>query len=245
MSPRITIAVTLRILRQLHHDRRTIAMLLFVPTILLALLYWVFEGNEKVFDSIGGPMLGIFPFVTMFLVTSIATLRERTNGTLERLMAMPTHKLDILFGYAIAFSLIAVLQVGIASFVASYWLDLDITGSLSWLFVVALVDAWLGIALGLFVSAFARTEFQAVQFMPVVVLPQFLLCGLLAPRDQMNEVLYRISDFLPLSYAIDAVKHITVSSDIDETFIRNILIVVGFSIVVLILGAMTLRRRTD
>jgi len=154
-----------------------------VPSLLMVLLRYVFD-SKTVFSGIAPALLGFFPFLLMFLVTSITTLRERTSGTLERLMTTPMAKLDLLVGYALAFSLVAVVQVVVAIAV-SLWLGLDLAGSVGWLLLVAALDALLGVALGLLASAFARTEFQAVQFMPVVVLPQLLLCGLFQPRDQM------------------------------------------------------------
>lgn len=242
MSPSNTFATALRLGRQLSHDPRTIVMLLLLPTLLIALLRYAFDGSEGTFDAVGGAMLAIFPFVTMFLVTSITTLRERTGGTLERLLAMPMNKLDLLLGYAATFSLIAIVQVAIATFVSVQWLGLDIAGQLEWLFAVAALDALLGVALGLFVSAFAASEFQAVQFMPLFVMPQVLLSGLFVPREDMHQVLYEFSKVLPLSYAVDAINQVVLFDDINGEFYRNVTIIVVVTIVVLVLGALTLRR---
>jgi ABC-2 type transport system permease protein len=178
------------------------------------------------------------------MITSITTLRERTSGTLERLMTTPLGKLDLLFGYAAAFGLIAVVQVSIATVVSVAWLGLDIVGSLWTLLLIAVLDALLGVALGLFVSAFARTEFQAVQFMPVFVLPQALLCGLFVPRDAMADVLSWLSDVMPLSYAVDALTQVTSSSEFTGTLLRNLIVIAGCALLALVLGAATLRRRT-
>src|SRR5664279_502586 len=172
-----TLATARRILRQLGHDRRTLVLIFIVPCILLALLRWLFENNLQTFDRIAPALLGVFPFVIMFLVTSITTLRERTGGTMERLMTSPIAKLDLILGYMIAFGVLAVIQALLASFVVIYPLGLDIAGPHWFLIIMALADALLGTALGLFVSAFAKTEFQAVQFMPALIFPQFLLCG--------------------------------------------------------------------
>jgi ABC-2 type transport system permease protein len=219
-------------------------MLLFVPSLLLSLLAWVFDGDPHVFDRIGAPLLAVFPFVTMFLVTSVVTLRERTSGTLERLLAMPMAKLDLLVGYAIAFSIVALVQVGLAAGLALGPLGLDVPGSVALVVVVAMLDAVLGVALGLFVSAFASTEFQAVQFMPAIVLPQFLLCGLLAPRDEMATPLSWLSNALPLSYAVDAMNRLSTTADVTRAVIADLVIVAGCSLVALLVGAATLRRRT-
>jgi ABC-2 type transport system permease protein len=179
----------------------------------------------------------------MFLVTSVTTLRERSSGTLERLLAMPMGKLDLLGGYALAFGLVAAVQSALAVGLSVLALDLDVAGPVWLLTVVAVADAVLGTALGLFVSAFARTEFQAVQFMPVVVIPQILLCGLFVPRAALPDLLGAVSDVLPLSYAVDAMQQLTRTADTAEVW-GNLAVVAGFAVAVLGLGAATLRRRT-
>jgi ABC-2 type transport system permease protein len=243
MSLSITFATARRILSQLRHDPRTIMMLVALPTLLMLLLRYVLN-SERMFHHVAPAMLGVFPFVIMFLVTSISTLRERTMATLERLMTMPTGKLDVLLGYAVAFGLIAIVQVLVAVGVCLTWLGLSITGPLWALLLITVLDAILGMALGLFVSAFARTEFQAIQFMPVFVIPQVLLCGLFVPRGSMATVLSWVSDVMPLSYAVDALNHVTTSSDIDGTTVRNLTVIGCCALLGLALGAATLRRRT-
>ncbi|MFE5245251.1 MULTISPECIES: ABC transporter permease [unclassified Streptomyces] len=244
LSPARTLATAARVLRQLRHDPRTIALLLILPLLLITLLRYVFDAGPGTFDSIGASLLGIFPLITMFLVTSIATLRERTSGTLERLLAMPLGKGDLIAGYALAFGAIAVAQSLLATAVSVWALGLDVVGSPWLLLLVALLDAILGTALGLFVSAFATSEFQAVQFMPAVIFPQLLLCGLFTPRDQMHPVLETVSDVLPMSYAVDGMNQVLTHTDITADFYRDIVIVAGCALLVLCLGAATLRRRT-
>ncbi|MER7947799.1 ABC transporter permease [Streptomyces sp. NPDC096079] len=244
MNANRTLATAARVLRQLRHDPRSIALMLLVPCLMLLLLRYVFDGSPGTFDSIGASLLGIFPLITMFLVTSIATLRERTSGTLERLLAMPLGKADLITGYALAFGLVAVLQSVLATGLAVWFLGLDVIGSPWLLLLVALLDALLGTALGLFVSAFAASEFQAVQFMPAVIFPQLLLCGLFTPRDRMAPALETISDALPMSYAVDGMNQVLHHPDITGDFVRDALVVAGCAVLVLGLGAATLRRRT-
>jgi len=244
MSPRLTLATAARVLRQIRHDPRTIAMMLVVPCVLLGLFAWIYH-NTPVFDAIGGPVLGIFPFIIMFLITSVTMLRERQTGTLERLLTLPLGKGDLIAGYAVAFGVLATAQALIASAFSVYVLDLDIAGHVWLLVVVAVVDALVGSALGLFVSAFARSEFQAVQFMPAFVLPQFLLCGLLVPRDNLPSVLESISDVLPLSYAVDAMRKVSESTESTGDVLQDILIVLAFVAGAIALGSATLRRRTE
>ena len=242
MNPRLTLATAGRVLRQVRHDPRTVALLLVVPCVLLGLLAWIYD-DTPVFDVLGAPLLGVFPFVVMFLVTSVATLRERQSGTMERLLAMPLGKADLIGGYGIAFGLLAAVQATIATAFAVYVLGLDVAGPAWLLVVVAVVDALLGTALGLLVSAFARSEFQAVQFMPAFVLPQFLLCGLLVPRDRLPAALEAVSDVVPLSYAVDAMR--AVASTPEPAVGGEVLVVTAFVAAALALGAATLRRRTD
>jgi ABC-2 type transport system permease protein len=242
VSARITLATATRVLEQIRHDRRTIALLLVVPSALLFLLSEMLGSAQ--FDRLGAPMLGIFPFITMFLVTSIAMLRERTTGTLERLMTMPLAKLDLLGGYGIAFALLAAVQALVTSGFVLLMLGLDTPGSPALIVFLAVLDAVLGSALGLLASAFASSEFQAVQFMPAFVLPQILLCGLLVPRDQMAGWLDAIASVLPLTFAFEALEAVAVDGDGLGGVSGEIAVLVAFSAVAIGLGALTLRRRT-
>ena len=243
MSPRLTLATAGRVLQQIRSDHRTVALLIVVPCVLIGLLAWMFNGTA-VFDRIGAPLLGVFPFVIMFLITSVTTLRERSSGTLERLLSTPLGKGDFLAGYALAFGAIAIVQALVATGFSIWVGGLDVAGPRWLLVLVAVVDAVLGTATGLFVSAFARTEFQAVQFMPAFVLPQFLLCGLLLPRDSLPRVLELVSNVLPLSYAVDAMRTLTTQVDATADVGRDVAIVTAFALAAIALGSLTLRRRT-
>jgi len=247
MTPRITMVVAWRVLTQLRHDPRTIGLLLAVPCVVLALLRWMFDSRRFEFDSLGPALVALIPFIVMFLVTSVTTLRERSSGTLERLLAMPTGKLDFLLGYGLAFGLAAAVQSVILVALCVWGLGLTIGGPIWMLVVVAVANSVLGTASGLFVSAFARTEFQAVQFMPLVVVPQILLCGLFIARNDLPDVLHAVSNVLPLSYAVDAMQGIaagTPDGGIPSDVGWDLLVVVLFALVLLGLGAATLRRRT-
>jgi len=243
VSLRVTGAIATRVLTQLRRDPRTVALLLGVPSMLIVLLHELFAGRELVFQRVGGPLLGLFPFVSMFVVTSITMLRERTSGTLERLMTLPLAKLDLLAGYGIAFALLAAVQASLVSAIAFAWLDLHTDGPVVAVVALAIGNATLGMALGLFASAFASTEFQAVQFMPAVVLPQMLLCGLFVARSDMAGWLRGVSDALPLTYAYDALVHAT-QDVFDGRFAADLCVTIGATLLALLLGALTLRRRT-
>jgi ABC-2 type transport system permease protein len=244
MSPRRTLATTRRVFRQLGHDHRTLGLVFVVPVLLLGLLAWIYSDKPMVFDSIGPALLVLFPFIMMFLITSITTLRERSSGTLERLLTMPVGKLDILLGYALAFGVLAVIQATLASLVAVHIYGLDVAGPQWFLILVALADALLGATLGLAASAFARTEFQAVQFMPAFVLPQALLCGLLVPLDKLPAVLEFIARALPLTYAIEAMNHVAREATLAAGAYWDVAVVLGFATAAVLLGAATLRRKS-
>ena len=243
MNGTLTVATAGRVLRQLSHDPRSIALMLVAPSLLVGLFAWLFSDLDGVFDQFGGPILALFPFIVMFLITSITTLRERRSGTLERLMTTPIAKTDFILGYGLAFGLMATLQAIVTVTFAVWVCGLDVEGPLWQLGLVAVVDAILGSALGLFASAFARTEFQAVQFMPLIVFPQIILGGLFMPREDMPEALYQISKVLPLSYAIDTINAVTAGDEGWEIF-GPLLVVVAFAAGALVLASLTLRRRT-
>lgn len=243
MNPALTAATAGRVLRQVRTDHRTIALIVVIPCVLIGLLAWMFSGTP-IFDSIGAAILGLFPMTVLFVVTSVATLRERQSGTLERLLTTPIGKADFMLGYAVAFAVLGTVQAVVATAFAVWVCGLDVAGPLWLLVVVAVVDALLGTALGLLASAFARTEFQAVQFMPAFIFPQFLLCGLFIARDQMPDALYWISNLLPLSYAVDAMKTITTDPDPLASVGGDVAVVAGFIVAALALASLTLSRRS-
>ena len=244
MSPHRTGATAARVLSQLRRDRRTLALLIVVPCVLMILVDQLFAGREQVFQSVGVPMLGLFPLISMFLVTSITMLRERTSGTLERLLTTPLTKLELLVGYGFAFGSVAIVQAVVVSIVGFGLLGLDAVHSDLLIVLLAVANAILGMAFGLFVSAFAQTEFQAVQFMPAFVLPQILLCGLFVDQAQMAGWLRVVSYALPLTYAFDALDRAAHSPTLGARFWLDVVVVVGTTLLALGLGAATLRRRT-
>lgn len=234
------LAMTKRVLLQLWHDPRTLVLLFISPALLMTILKYVYWSNPELFQKVAGSMLGIFPMLVMFLITSVATLRERTSGTLERLMISPLDKAEFIGGYAIAFGLASMAQATAVSSYAIWVLGLKIAGSQITFIYVAILDALIGLAIGLAVSTFAKTEFQAIQFMPAVLLPQLFLSGLLVPRAGMPRVLNDISNYLPLSYAIDATKKVISNQG---SIINDSLLIYLFLAVILAAGSLTLKRQ--
>jgi ABC-2 type transport system permease protein len=244
MSLRASVATALRVLRQLRRDPRTLLLIFGVPCLLETLLKEILAGRTSEFQHVGAPLLGLFPFVSMFVVTSITMLRERTSGTLERLMTLPLHKLDLLAGYGAAFAVVAAVQTAVVSSLAFGLLGLQVSGPRPLVVLLAVANATMGMSLGLFVSAFAATEFQAVQFMPAVFLPQLLLCGLFVGREQMAAWLRIVSDALPLTYAYNALSLVAAGGPYAARFAADVTVTAGTVLLALGLGAATLRRRT-
>lgn len=242
MSPHLTLATATRVLHQLRHDHRTIGLVIALPCVVLGLIAWIFDGTP-VLDTLGPVYVGMFPVVVMFLVTSVASLRERTSGTLERLMSLPLGKGDFVTGYALAFGLLAVVQALVLVAFTVGVCGMDVAGELWLLIVCAVLSALLGSALGLGASALARTEFQAVQLMPATLFPQLVLCGLVLPRAQLPEVLEAISRVLPLTYVVDALAGVAAGTPASELG-SEILLVAGFIVLAVVGGSLTLRRRT-
>ncbi len=230
-----------RILSQLRHDPRTIALMILAPCLLMTILKYVYQSQPQVFQHVAGALLGIFPMLVMFLITSVGTLRERSSGTLERVLILPITKLELILGYAMAFGIAALIQAVVVSSVALGPLGLKIAGSQIMMIIVAIIDALLGMSIGIFVSSFAKTEFQAVQFLPAILFPQLLLSGLLAPRESMPSILRVISDYLPLTYAVDATQKVISGQG---SVARDFLLLAVFLLALLGAGALTLKRQT-
>jgi ABC-2 type transport system permease protein len=243
-------ATTARILRQLAADHRSMAMILLVPSMVITLMYFMFgtaphlSGGPTPFNGACLILLGLFPLLLMFLITSITMQRERASGTLERILTTPLRRLDLLAAYGSAFSIAAAAQAILACVVSFWFLGLHTAGSPFWLFLIAILNAILGVGLGLLCSAFARTEFQAVQFMPVVLVPQLLLAGVIVPRAALPTWLEWISNVMPASYALEALQQVAAHPELTYTAVRDIIVVLGFAIAALGLAAATLRRRT-
>ncbi|BAW92913.1 ABC transporter component [Actinomyces sp. Chiba101] len=247
MKMRTYAATVRRVLSQLLNDRRTIALILAVPALLVTLLYFIYRdypGGDALFDRVAVQMIAILPMSVMFLVTSITMLKERVSGTLERLWTTPMRRADLLMGYATAFTVIAVGQALVLSAVCAWALGVTIAGNWIWIILTALLDAFVGVAMGLLVSALSRTEFQAVQFMPLLIGVQVFLCGMLVPRGQLPSALEPVSQAMPMSWAVNAVGEVQAGAAVTQGLVMDAVVLAVIGLVLLTAAPLTMPRRT-
>ena len=244
------LATVIRIFAQLKGDPRAIALILLIPPLLLTLLYYVFHdlptppGQPHIFDATGPIMLAVLPMFMMFIVTSVIMLRERSSGTLERILTTPLTRWNLLVSYACVFGLLAVVQSGILVTLLLGPLGIELTGPAWALLLLSFLGAVIGVAFGLLASAFARTEFQAVQFMPVFITPQVFLCGLLVPKEQLPDVLEAIANWLPMTWAVDVVRDVLANPELSSDGWWRFTALVGVTIAALFIAAASMPRKT-
>ena len=230
-----------RVMRQLIRDHRTMALILIVPLVVMTLIGLSFpEGS--VLNYIAPALLATLALFFGFLLTGISFLRERSQGTMERLMASPVSRIDIVLGYILGFSLFAVAQSLIILLFTIFVLQVQYQGALWQIFVFLIIITVMALNLGLFASTFARTEFQVVQFIPLVIVPQVLLGGIFWPVEQMPTYLEYIAKVLPLTYAVDGLKGIMLQGQTLLGVSLDLGVLVAFAIALSVLGAVALRR---
>lgn len=230
-----------RIVIQIIHDRRTIALLVIAP-LLIASIVGVSIPQKSMLDYTAPAMLAMLILFFGFLLTGISFQRERSQGTLERLMAAPVSRFDIVGGYLLGFVLFALLQTLIIFFYMVYVLDVSYQGQL---WEILIFEALIGVGavcLGTFASTFARNEFQITQFIPIVVLPQMFLCGILWPVDQMPNYLQWIAKFLPLTYGVDGMRDLMQQGQGLLDIGKELGVLAAFAVGFMILAAVSIRR---
>jgi ABC-2 type transport system permease protein len=239
--PRYALTIAGRVIRQLVRDRRTMALIIIVPMVVMTLIGLSFP-EGLVLDQIAPALLATMVLFFSFLLTGISFLRERSQGTMERLMASPVSRLDVVLGYLFGFFLFALAQTLIILLFTIYVLDVNYYGDLWQIFVFQVVIIAGAVNLGIFISTFARNEFQMVQFIPLILFPQIFLCGVIWPVEQTPEYLQWMGRFLPLKYGVDGLRDIMLSgmSLIDVWF--ELLVLVGFTVVTSVLATLTLKR---
>jgi len=233
-----------RIVKQIVRDRRTFALITIVPIVVMTIIWLSFPADKQMLSYLAPALLAMLALFFGFLLTGISFLRERSQGTLERLMVSPVSRLDIVLGYLLGFFIFALLQSLIIVLFTIYALDIIYRGDLWQIFVFQVIVLVGAINLGIFISAFARNEFQMVQFIPLVILPQTFLCGLLWPVEQMNGYLQWVAKFLPLTYAVDGLREIMVwGKGLGEVWV-DLVVLIAFAVGISVITAFSLRITT-
>ncbi len=230
-----------RTIRQLLRDRRTVALLLIVPLIIASLI-GVSIPSKLALDNTLPAILAMLVLFLGFLLSGISFLRERTQGTMERLMASPVSRLDIVSGYLLGFLLFAVVQTLILFFYTVYVLKADFQGSLWQIILFQVLIGILAVCLGIFFSVFAKNEFQMIQFIPLIIVPQVFVCGLLFPISQQPEYLQWIGKFLPLTYGVEGIRRLMLQGQDLLNIGKDVGILAAYSVGLMVLAALSLRR---
>jgi ABC-2 type transport system permease protein len=236
-----TLTIANRIINQLIRDRRTIALVIIVPLV-IASLVGLAVPDKSLLDYTAPAIIATLILFFGFILTGISFLRERTQGTLERLMAAPVTRLDIVGGYLLGFLLFALLQTLIIFFYMVYVIDINYRGEL-WQILIFQVLIGIGaVCLGTFFSVFARNEFQMMQFIPMIIVPQIFLCGLLWDVSQMPDYLQWLARVLPLTYGVDGVRALMLQGQTLLDIGQDIGVLAAYAVGLLVLAALTLRR---
>lgn len=238
-----TFTVARRVMLQVVRDRRTIALILIVPLVIATIAGFSIT-DTSVLDNAAPGLLAALILFFGFLITGISFLRERTQGTLERLMASPISRMDIVAGYLLGLLLFALIQTLIMFFYMIYVLDVSFQGDLWQILVFQVLIGINAVCLGTFFSAFAKNEFQMIQFIPLIIVPQIFISGLFIPVSQLPAVLEWASKFLPLTYGVEGIKALMLQGQSLLDIGKDIGVLAGYAAGLLILAALTLRRST-
>lgn len=237
-----TLAISSRIVLQMSHDHRSIALVIVAPVMVMALVGFSFSDQEEMLNRIAPALIGTFALFFTFILTGVSFLRERTQGTLERLLLTPVGRGDILFGYLLGFIPFAVLQSTVILVFTVLVLPIHYQGALWQAAVVLLVLVVVAVNLGIFVSTFAKNEFQVVQFIPLVLAPQIFLSGIILPTDQMPSYFQAVARVIPLRYGVDGLQGIMLEGGDISDIAGEIVVLCVFAVGLLLLAGLTLRR---
>ncbi|MBI4302300.1 MAG: ABC transporter permease [Chloroflexi bacterium] len=242
MSRDRTLAIASRVMRQIIRDRRTLALLVVVPVVVMSLVGLSFTEESQILDSVAPALLATFAMFFVFILTGVSFLRERMEGTLERLLATPVGRTDVILGYLLGFLLFAALQATIILLFTIGVLKIHYAGALWEVFVFLMALTIGSVNLGIFVSTYARNEFQVMQFIPLVLAPQIFLSGIFLPVEEMPGYLQGLAKVLPLTHAVEGLREIMLHGKGLGDVITELAVLVVFAVIMLILAATTVRR---
>jgi ABC-2 type transport system permease protein len=238
-----TLAIARRVMTQITRDRRTIALIIIAPLVIATITGFSIS-NKMALDNTSPGMLATLTLFFGFLITGISFLRERTLGTLERLLVAPVSRMDIVAGYLLGLLLFALMQTLIMFFYMVYVLDINYRGDLWQILVFQVLMGIVAVSMGTFFSAFARNEFQMMQFIPLLIVPQIFVSGLFIPVTQLPVVLEWLSKFMPLTYGVEGIKSLMLQGQSLTDIGKDIGILAVFAAAFLILASLTLKQKS-
>lgn len=238
-----SLAIALRIVRQVRRDHRSLALIIVAPVVVMSLVGFSFFERREILDNVAPALLAVFAFFFVFILTGVSFLRERAQGTLERLLTTPVSRADILLGYLLGFLLFATVQTLVILLFTVWILQVEYRGDLWQVMVLLLTVTVVGVNLGIFISTFARNEFQVVQFIPLVLAPQIFLSGLILPVEELPGLFQAASSVLPLTYAVEGLREIMLRGGGLGDVVRELAVLLAFAVGLLVLASATVRRR--
>ena len=238
-----SLAIALRIVRQVRRDHRSLALIIVAPVVVMSLVGFSFFERREILDNVAPALLAVFAFFFVFILTGVSFLRERAQGTLERLLTTPVSRADILLGYLLGFLLFATVQTLVILLFTVWILQVEYRGDLWQVMVLLLTVTVVGVNLGIFISTFARNEFQVVQFIPLVLAPQIFLSGLILPVEELPGLFQAASSVLPLTYSVEGLREIMLRGGGLGDVVRELAVLLAFAVGLLVLASATVRRR--
>jgi len=238
-----TLAITTRIILQMIRDHRSVVLIFVAPTVVMCLVGFTFSDQEDTLNRLAPGLIATFTLIFTFMLTGVSFLSERAHGTLDRLLMTPVGRGDILVGYLLGFAPFAIAQATVVLLVTAFGLQVHYQGELWQAAILLLVLIVVAVNLGIFISTFARSEFQVIQFIPLILAPQIFLSGIILPTDQMPTYFQAVAKILPLRYAVDGLQKIMLEGQSLGDVITELTILGGIALALLILAGYTVRHQ--
>lgn len=199
------------------------------------------NADTTFFNKIAPVLIGYILFFFVFLISGMALLKERTTGTLDRLLATPVKRSEVVFGYILSYSSLAIIQTIVVTLSSIYLLNIEVVGSLYYVIIVNVLLAMVALTLGLLLSTIAKSEFQIMQFIPIVVIPQMFFSGIVSV-ESMGKIAVYISKILPVTYASDGLSKIILEGKSLVAVKHDVIVLIVFCIVLIVLNIIGLKR---
>jgi len=236
------LAITVRISREIRRDRRSLALIIGAPIIVMLLIRFSFQDQKSVLNEVAPALIATMAMFFVFVLTGISFLRERSQGTLERLLSTAVSRSDLLIGYLAGFLIFALVQSIIILMYTLFIVDVDYAGKIWDIIAILLIVTIASVSMGIFISTFAKNELQVVQFIPLLIAPQIFLSGMILPTSQLPKYFQVVSGALPLTYVNRALRDIILRGASLTDVSTEITVLILFAVGMLTAAAITVRK---